>query len=92
MVTNAVRMTMVVMMLATLLTASLSACGKKADTPVKTNEQVKAEQDAATKATRENAVYGEQLKALDKAKATAAATEDAAKKTEDALKKAEEGK
>ena len=71
------------------VTTALVACGKKAEAPVKTSEQVKAEQDAATKATRENAVYGEQLKALDKAKETAAAAEAAAKKTEDALKAAE---
>ena len=73
-------------------TIALAGCGKKAEAPVKTSEQIKAEQDAATKATRENAVYGEQLKALDKAKETAAAAADAAKKTEDALKEAEKQK
>ncbi len=74
-----------------LMAITVVACGKKAE-PVKSAEEQKAEKDAATKATRENAVYGEQLKALDKAKETAKAADEAVKKTEEALKKAEEGK
>jgi hypothetical protein len=71
---------------------TLGACGKKADAPAKTTEQVQAEKDAATKAVRDNSVYGEQFKSLDKAKATAAAADEAAKKTDDALKKMDEQK
>lgn len=48
---------------------ALVACSKKE--PVKTAEQQKAETDAAAKTTRENPVWGEQVKALDKAKAVA---------------------
>lgn len=70
----------------------VAACGKKAETPLKTSEQQKAEKDAATKAVRDNPVYGEQFKSLDKAKATAAAADEAAKKTEDAIKKMDEAK
>jgi len=65
----------------------LMSCGKKE--PVKTVEQQKAEFDQAAKATRENTVWGDQVKALDKARDTAAAAADATKKTDDALKKAE---
>ena len=65
----------------------LISCGKKE--PVKTAEQQKVEMDQAAKASRENTVWGDQLKVLDKAKDTAAAAADATKKTDDALKKAE---
>ena len=56
-----------------LLVAVLSAificsCGKAQEQP-KTAEQAKFERDEATRRTRENPVYGDQLKALDKAKA-----------------------
>ena len=43
------------------------ACSKQSEPP-KTAEQIKLERDAATARTRENPVYGDQLKALDKAK------------------------
>ena len=72
-----------------LMAFTVSACGKKADAPTKTAEQEKAEKDAATKAVRDNPVYGDQFKAMDKAKATA---DESAKRTEDAVKKAEEQK
>ena len=75
-----------------IVAMTLGACGKKADVPAKTAEQEKAEKDAATKAVRDNPVYGDQFKSLDKAKATATAADEAARKTEDALKKAEEPK
>ena len=63
----------------------LISCSK----PVKTAEQLKTEQDQAAKATRDNPVWGAQVKALDKAKDTAAAAAEATKKVDDALKKAE---
>ena len=63
----------------------LISCSK----PVKTAEQLKTEQDQAAKATRDNPLWGEQVKALDKAKDTAAAAAEATKKVDDALKKAE---
>jgi PBP1b-binding outer membrane lipoprotein LpoB len=61
-----VKIRLIVALFAALL---LISCSKKE--PVKTAEQQKAELDAANKATRENPVWGEQVKALDKAKATA---------------------
>ena len=64
---------------------TLVSCGK----PVKTAEQLKTEQDQTAKATRDNPVWGAQVKALDKAKDTADAAADATKKVDDALKKAE---
>lgn len=63
----------------------LISCSK----PVKTAEQLKTEQDQAAKATRDNPVWGAQVKALDKAKDTADAAAEATKKVDDALKKAE---
>ena len=65
----------------------LVSCSKKE--PAKTAEQQKAELDQAAKTTRENAVWGEQVKALDKARDTAAAVGDATKRTDEALKKTE---
>ena len=73
------------LMLSSVVMVALAACGKPAD-PTKTAEQQKAEKDAATKATRENPVYGDQLKAMDKAKAV---TEEANKKREEAVPLAE---
>ena len=64
-----------------LALASLAACSKKE--PPKTAEQQKVERDAAAKTTRENPVWGEQVKALDKAKAI---SEKIEKSTEEKLK------
>ena len=86
---------MVARLIASFIVAAmaLSACGKKVEAPAaQTAEQAKAEKDAATKAVRDNPVYGDQFKALDKAKETAAAAGEAGKKTEDALKKLDEPK
>ena len=79
-----VKTRIVIALLAALL---LISCSKKE--PVKTVEQQKMETDQAAKTTRENTVWGDQVKALDKAKDTAAASADATKKTDDALKKAD---
>ncbi len=79
-----VKTRIVIALLAALL---LISCSKKE--PVKTAEQQKMEMDQAAKTTRENTVWGDQVKALDKAKDTAAAAADATKKTDDALKKAD---
>ncbi len=65
-----------------------TGCGKKEEVR-QTPEQAQAEKDAATKAVRDNPVYGEQFKAMDKAKAVA---DEAAKKADDTLKKVEEAK
>ncbi len=62
------------------LAMALTACGKK-EAP-QTAEQAKAEKDAAAKTVRENPVYGDQVKAMDKAKAD---TEAAVKKREEAV-------
>ena len=79
-----VKTRVVVILFAALL---LVSCSKKE--PVKTAEQQKVEMDQSAKASRENPVWGDQLKVLDKAKDTAAAAADATKKTDDALKKAD---
>lgn len=70
-----------------LLAASLAlvACGKKE--PVKTAEELKAEKEAATKASRQNTVYGNQLQTYDKAKDLA---DQANKQAEEAKKKIDE--
>ena len=77
---------------AVAMVVALGACGKKAEVPTKTAEQEKTERDAATKTVRDNPVYGDQFKALDKAKATAAEAEAASKKTEETLKSLDEKK
>jgi len=81
--------TLVLAMIA--MATTLTACGKKSE-PAKTAEEQKAEKDAAAKMVRDNPVYGDQFKAMDKAKATADAAANATQKTDDALKKAEDGK
>ncbi len=68
-----------------LLTATLAACSKK-DDDAPSAEQVKAEKAAADKSVRDNAVWGEQVKALDKAKEVQKQSEEAAKKLEEATK------
>lgn len=61
----------------------LVSCSKKE--PVKTAEQQKKELDAAAKSTRDNPVWGEQVKSIDKAKAV---TEKAVETAEEKLKEA----
>ena len=61
----------------------LVSCSKKE--PVKTAEQQKIELDAAAKSTRDNPVWGEQVKSIDKAKAV---TEKAVETAEEKLKEA----
>lgn len=68
------------------LALTLAGCGKK-ELPAKTAEQVKAEKDAATKASRENPVYGNTLQAHDKAKELA---DQANKQAEETKKKIDE--
>ena len=63
--------------------AVLVSCSKKE--PVKTAEQQKNELDAAAKSTRDNPVWGEQVKSIDKAKAV---TEKAVETAEEKLKEA----
>ena len=74
------RAIVVVALFAALLMVS---CSKKE--PVKTAEEQKAEFDKAAKATRENTVFGEQVKAMDKAKAV---TEKANELQEEKMKQA----
>jgi hypothetical protein len=47
---------------------AVTGCGKKSEETAKTADQVSAEKAATEKRVRENAVWGEQVKALDKAK------------------------
>jgi Na+-translocating ferredoxin:NAD+ oxidoreductase RnfG subunit len=61
---------------AAVATIVLAACNKTE--PAKTGEQQKAEKAAAEKMVRDNPVYGDQIKALDKAKETQKALDDAA--------------
>jgi major membrane immunogen (membrane-anchored lipoprotein) len=73
-----VKLRLGVVLLATLL---LVSCGKQ--DPAKTAEQQKAELDKAAKTTRDNPVWGEQVKSMDKAKAV---TEKAAQTAEEKLR------
>ncbi len=50
------------------LACTMVACSKKSEDKPKTAEQTQAEKAAAEKMVRDNPVYGEQIKALDKAK------------------------
>ena len=69
-----------------VLALALAGCGKM-EPPAKTAEQLKAEVDASTKASRENPVYGNQLQAHDKAKELA---DQANKQAEESKKKIDE--
>ena len=76
--------TRVIVAIVTMFAAFLLvSCSKKE--PIKTAEEQKAEFDKAAKATRENAVFGEQVKAMDKAKAV---TEKANELQEEKIKQA----
>ena len=70
-----------------LLVFTVAGCGKKADAPEKSTEQAKSERDASAAKARESAVFGDQLKAMDKAKATA---DEAGKAAADRAKKADQ--
>jgi hypothetical protein len=62
-----------------LIVAALLMCAGCGKTPpAKTPEQQAAEKAAADKMVRDNPVYGEQIKALDRAKETQKALDDAA--------------
>ena len=78
------------MMVATLAVLSITACSKKVEDKPKTAEQLQAEKVAADKAVRDNVVYGNQIKALDKAKdvqkTVDAQAEEQAKKIDEATK------
>jgi hypothetical protein len=56
----------------------LAACGKNTEPTPKTAEQAKSEREASAAKARESAVFGDQLKAMDKAKDTADAASKAA--------------
>ncbi len=73
--------------LAVCVAIAFSACSKKSDAPVKTADEVNAEQTAAAAEARKSVVYGNQLKAMDKAKATA---EEASKTAAEKLKQADQ--
>lgn len=77
-------------LLASSLILSLGACSKKVEEKPKTAEQLQAEKAAVDKSVRDNPVYGNQIKALDKAKEVQktvdAQAEEQAKKIDDATK------
>jgi PBP1b-binding outer membrane lipoprotein LpoB len=73
-----VKLRLGVVLIATLL---LLSCSKQE--PAKTAEQQKAEMDKAAKTTRDNPVWGEQVKSMDKAKAV---TEKAVQTAEEKLR------
>ena len=52
------------------LACTIVACSKRTEDKPKTSEQTQVEKAAAEKTVRDNPVYGEQIKALDKAKET----------------------
>lgn len=84
-------LSVLVISLATILAAA--GCGKKAAEPAKTADQVSAEKAATEKRVRENAVWGEQVKALDKAKDVQKSVDsqaaETAKKIDDLAKQSE---
>lgn len=69
---------------------TMAACSKKAEDKPKAAEQIQAEKATAEKMVRDNPVYGEQIKALDKAKeaqkAMDALAAENAKKLDDVTK------
>jgi FlaG/FlaF family flagellin (archaellin) len=52
---------------ALMVAAAITGCGKQAEPPAKTADQITTEKAAAEKRVRENAVWGEPVKSLDKA-------------------------
>lgn len=77
-------------LLASSMILSLGACSKKVEDKPKTAAQLQAEKAAVDKSVRDNPVYGDQIKALDKAKevqkTVEAQAEEQAKKIDDATK------
>jgi ABC-type enterochelin transport system substrate-binding protein len=73
-------------LMACVVALALTGCGQREQASPKSEARVKAEREAATKATRVNPVYGEQLKTMDKAKDMG---KEMNKMAEDAVKKAE---
>lgn len=77
-------------LLASAMVLSLGACSKKVEDKPKTAAQPEAEKAAVDKSVRDNPVYGDQIKALDKAKevqkTVEAQAEEQAKKIDDATK------
>ncbi len=70
-----------------VLLVGITACGKNVESTEKTAEQTKSERDASMEKAKQSVVFGDQLKALDKAKATA---DEAAKVAAERMKKAEQ--
>ena len=72
------------------LACTIVACSKRTEDKPKTIEQTQVEKAAAEKMVRDNPVYGEQIKALDKAKETQKAMDalaaENAKKIDDVTK------
>lgn len=75
------------LLLLIILAVCLVACGKKTEPAEKSAGQLKSEREASAAKARESPVFGDQLKAMDKAKATA---DEAAKVADDRLKKADQ--
>jgi mRNA-degrading endonuclease toxin of MazEF toxin-antitoxin module len=82
--------TQIKILLLIFLACTMIACSKKAEEKPKTAEQIQTEKAAAEKMVRDNPVYGEQIKALDKAKemqkAMDALAAENAKKIDDVTK------
>lgn len=70
-----------------VLLIALAACGKNVESTEKTAEQTKSERDASLEKAKQSVVFGDQLKAMDKAKTTA---DEAAKVAAERMKKAEQ--
>jgi uncharacterized protein HemX len=79
--------TMKIALLVLALSAAVGMTGCSKKEPVKTADEIKAEKEAATKASRQNTVYGNQLQTHDKAKDLA---DQANKQAEEAKKKIDE--
>ncbi len=75
------------LLLLIVLALCVAACGKTAEPTEKSAGQLKSEREASAAKARESPVFGDQLKAMDKAKAMA---DEAAKVADDRLKKADQ--
>ena len=73
---------------AAIAAIAFTACGKKADAP-QTEAEAKASKDAGAKSVRDNAVWGTQVQAHDKAKDVQKTMD---KQFEDTQKKIDEAK
>lgn len=77
----------VLVMLTSVAVISMNSCGKKVESTQKTAEQANSEREASLEKAKQSVVFGDQLKAMDKARAMA---DEAAKVAAERMKKADQ--